>query len=180
MVFFIVFYITKIKYSILNMFVLFLNLLIIESTNIHSCESKIRQIDHDIVQFEHDYLTNLRIIDKLNSQQCSYVRHINIKMDIDREIEKLEREKSHILSYKSEIYFKRYCKSRETILSEIKRKIDEKKKQWQTQIKLYNDSISNKTGYEQINKSLRNKIESLKSEKIVLEKCLFATKLNKI
>ncbi|EJW01321.1 hypothetical protein EDEG_04021 [Edhazardia aedis USNM 41457] len=161
------------------MIIFFINLLIFKSTNIYSCEYKIRQIEHDIAQFENDYLTNLRIIDKLNSQQCSYVRHINIKMDIDREIEKLEREKSHILSYKSEIYFTRYFKSRETLLSEIERKIEEKKKQWQTQIKLYNDSISNKTGYEQINKSLRTKIESLKSEKIVLEKCLFATKVNK-
>ncbi|EJW02140.1 hypothetical protein EDEG_03408 [Edhazardia aedis USNM 41457] len=150
------------------LFILY-HLLFIKASDLQIVSTRIKKIDSDINRFEYDISENLNIIQQLKNHLCSESRHMSIKAKIDGEISVLESEKSKIQSADPTLFRENNGKTKEQAIDEIEYKIRQKNAQWETQIKNYNESLSNKIGYEQLNAAHQNKIDSLKSEKEYLQ-----------
>ncbi|EJW02071.1 hypothetical protein EDEG_03473 [Edhazardia aedis USNM 41457] len=151
------------------MFSFILHFLSVNLTNHLSNESRIRKINMDIFQYENDFKINVRIIESLNLHRCCVNRHLSKKTQIDREINKLNTEKSGLQKYSKDEYFIKFGRYLDKDLSDIEKKIEQQKINWDAHVRLYNESIQNRNSYEKINDSLKKKIQMLESEKVALK-----------
>ncbi|EJW02004.1 hypothetical protein EDEG_03546 [Edhazardia aedis USNM 41457] len=147
------------------MFTIVLCILTIFATNLEIYKARLRQIVDDIQQYKARIWQNSNIIYGLDCQRCNIDNHYSIKRTVESEINKLENEKLYVQNLTTEKCLQEHGKANHQVLREIDSLIENVKSHWSDQEKKFNESISIKEGYERINKSLQEKIDSLNSEK---------------
>ncbi|EJW01510.1 hypothetical protein EDEG_03915 [Edhazardia aedis USNM 41457] len=154
------------------MFQLALNFLLISTAVFKDHKLRLEKITLSIIQFEDSIRTNSRIIQGLNNRDCNPFLLESKKTEISRDIHKLFDEKNYIDCLNADDCLLIYRKDKNVLKTEIDRKINHKTAIMQSEIKKFNDSIENRTAYERINASMRNKISSLETEKRTIQNFL--------